>query len=138
MVLRAVWLVALRLDGVVFQKVAQEPPPWPVGVLVVAPMGWCCKKLSQNPNGSMGWCSKSWGGAPKNCPRIPAARWGGVLKVGVVFKKVVPESPRLDGVVFQKLGWCSKNVSQNPHYVYYSGSTPVSNIILWFQRCSSH
>ena len=27
MVLRAVWLVALRLDGVVFQKVAREPPP---------------------------------------------------------------------------------------------------------------
>ena len=26
MVLRAVWLVALRLDGVVFQKVAPEPP----------------------------------------------------------------------------------------------------------------
>ena len=51
MVLRAVWLVAL-----VFQKVAPEPPPWPVGVLVVAPMGWC---------------SKSWGGVPKSCPRIP-------------------------------------------------------------------
>ena len=32
MVLRAVWLVAL-----VFQNVAPEPPPWPVGVLVVAP-----------------------------------------------------------------------------------------------------
>ena len=27
MVLRVVWLVALRLDGVVFQKVAPEPPP---------------------------------------------------------------------------------------------------------------
>ena len=51
MVSRAVWLVAL-----VFQKVAPEPPTWPVGVLVVAPMGWC---------------SKSWGGVPKNCPRIP-------------------------------------------------------------------
>ena len=37
---------------------------------------------------SMGWCSKSWG-------------------------VVVPESPRLDGVVFQKLGWCSKKLSQN-------------------------
>ena len=53
MVLRAIWLVAL-----VFQKVAPEPPPWPVGVLVVA-------------RGSMGWCSKSWGGVPKSCPRIP-------------------------------------------------------------------
>ena len=88
MVLRAVWLVAL-----VFQKVAPELLPWPVGVLV-APMGmvfqklgWCSKKLSQNP------------------------RWGGVPKVGVVFQKVVPESPRLDGVVFQKLGWCSKKLS---------------------------
>ena len=71
MVLRAVWLVAL-----VFQKVAPELLPWPVGVLVVAPMGWC---------------SKSWGGIPKSCPRI------------------------LDGVVFQKLGCCSKTLSQNPH-----------------------
>ena len=42
-------------------------------------------------------------------------RWGGVPKVGVVFQEVVPESPRLDGVVFQKLGWCSKKLSQNPH-----------------------
>ena len=56
MVLRAVWLVALRLDGVVFQIVAPEFLPWPVGVLVVAPVGWC---------------SKSWVGVPKSCPRIP-------------------------------------------------------------------
>ena len=75
MVLHAVWLVAL-----VFQKVAPEPPLWPAGVLIVAPM-W--------------WCSKSWGGVPKSCPRI------------------------LDGVVFQKLGWCSKKLSQNPHSVNY-------------------
>ena len=106
----AVW--ALRL-GV--PKVAAELLPWPVGV---TSMGWCSKKLSQNPH------------------------WGGVLKVGVVLQKVVPESsmgwcwvvfqkvvpessmgwcskrwggvpkscPRiLDGVVFQKLGWCSKS-----------------------------
>ena len=73
MVMRTVWLVAL-----VFQNVAPELIPWPVGVLVVAPMGWC---------------SKSWGGVPKSCPRIPADRWGGVRKVGVVFQKVVPESP---------------------------------------------
>ena len=58
-VLRAVWLVAL-----VFQKVAPESPLWPVGVLVVAPMGWC---------------SKSWGGVPKSCPRILD---------GVVFQKL--------------------------------------------------
>ena len=45
MVLRAVWLVAL-----VFQKVAPELLPWPVGVLVVVPMGWCSKNLSQNPH----------------------------------------------------------------------------------------
>ena len=64
-------------------------------------LGWCSKKLSQNPRGSMGWCSKSLGGAPKSCPRIPMARWGGVPQVGVVFQKVVPESPRLHGVVFQ-------------------------------------
>ena len=51
MVLRTVWLVAL-----VFQKVAPELLPWPVGVLVVAPMG-CCTKSS--------------GGVPKSCPRIP-------------------------------------------------------------------
>ena len=56
-------------------------------------LGWCSKKLSQNPRGSMGWCSKSWGGAAKSCPRIPTARWGGVPKVGVVIQKVVPESP---------------------------------------------
>ena len=41
-------------------------------------------------------------------------RWGGVPKVEVVFKKVVPESPRLDRVVFQKLGWCSKVVPESP------------------------
>ena len=45
LVLRAVWLVAL-----VFQKVAPELLPWPVGILVVAPMGWCSKELSQNPH----------------------------------------------------------------------------------------
>ena len=83
MVLRAVWLVAL-----VFQKDAPEPPPWPVGVFVVA---------------LMGWCSKSWGGVPKKLSQNP--RWGGVPKVEVVLLKVVPESSRLDGVVFQKLGW---------------------------------
>ena len=56
MVLRAVWLVALLLNGVVFQKVAQELLLWPIGVLVVA---------------LMGWFSKSWGGVQKTCPRIP-------------------------------------------------------------------
>ena len=78
-------------------KVAPELLPWPVGVLVVAPMGWCWGGVV--PESSMGWCSKSWGGAPKNCPRIPMARWGGVPKVGVVFQKVVPES---------SMEWCSK------------------------------
>ena len=42
------------------------------------------------PESWMGWCSRSWGGAPKSCPRI------------------------LDRVVFKKLGWCSKTLSQNP------------------------
>ena len=56
-------------------------------------------------------------------------------KVGVVLQTIVPESPRFDGLVFQKLGcskklsqngvvfqkleWCSKKLSQNPHSVYY-------------------
>ena len=106
-VLRAAWLVAL-----VFQKVAPELLPWPVG---------CAD----------GWCSKSWGGVPKSCPRIPTARWGDVPKVGVVLQKVVPESPRLDGVVFQKLGWCSKKLSQNPHSVYYYYSFS-NNLILCY------
>ena len=94
---------AARWGGV--PKVAPELLPWPVGVLVVA---------------SMGWCSKNWGGVPKSCPRISAAGWGGVPKVGVVLQNVIPESPRLDGVLFRKLGWCSKKLSQNPHSVYYS------------------
>ena len=136
----AIW--ALRL-GV--PKVAPELLTWLVGVLVVASMGWCSIKLSQNPRwGGVGWCSKKLSQNP---------RWGGVPKVGVVLQKVVPESsmgwcwvvfqkvvpessmgwcskswggvpkccPRiLDGVVFQKLGWCSKKLSQNPHSVYYS------------------
>ena len=65
MVLRAVWLVALRLDGVVFQKVAPELLPCigDAGRLVFSVL----------------------------------RRW----------------------VVFQKLGWCSKKLSQNPHSVYY-------------------
>ena len=59
MMLRAVWMVALRLDGIVFQKVAPELLPWPVGVFVVAQgldgvvfqkLGWCSKKLSQYPH----------------------------------------------------------------------------------------
>ena len=84
---------------------------------------WCSKKVHQNcyPGRLMfsllrrwGGIFKSWGGVPKICPRIPTARWGGVPKVGVVLQKIVPESPRLDGVVFQKLGWCSKKLFQNP------------------------
>ena len=64
--------------------------------------------VSQNPRGSMGWCSKSWGGAPKSCPRILD---------GVVFQKDGWCSKKLfqNGVVFEKLGWCSKKLSQNPH-----------------------
>ena len=75
MVLRAVWLVAL-----VFQKVAPEPPPWPIGVLVVA---------------TMGWCSKSWGGVPKSCPRILTLIWGGV-------PKHCPRIPTLYAAGFQR------------------------------------
>ena len=33
---------------------------------------------------------------------------------------VLVVAPELDGVVFQKLGWCSKKLSQNSHSVYYS------------------
>ena len=68
---RAVWLVALRLDGVVFQKVAPELLPWPVGVLIVAP------GLDEVVFQKLGWCSKSCPrildgvGVPKSCPRIP-------------------------------------------------------------------
>ena len=51
---------AARWAGV--PKVAPELLPWPVGVLVVA---------------SMGWCSKSWGGVPKSFPESP--RLDGVL-----------------------------------------------------------
>ena len=59
MVLRTDRLVALLLDGVVFQKDAPVLLYWPVGVLVVAPgldgamfkkMGWCSKKLAKNPH----------------------------------------------------------------------------------------
>ena len=119
--------LALRLGGVVFQRLHQNPhhiwccarPGW---------WRWCSKKLHQNcyPGRLVfsllcrwGGIFKSWGGVPKSCPIIPTARWGGVPKVGVVLQKVVPESPRLDGVVFQKLGWCSRKLSQNPHSVYY-------------------
>ena len=84
-------------------------------------------------------------------------RWGGV---GVGFQKhiteslmgwcvpkfgvVVPESPRLDGVVFQKLGfskklsqngvvfqklgWCCKKLSQNPRW----GGVPKVGVV--FQK----
>ena len=52
-------------------------------------------------------------------------RWGGD---GVVFQKVVPESPRLDWVVFQKLGWCSKKLSQNPRW----GGVPKVGVV--FQK----
>ena len=48
------WCSRCCVDGVVFQK-----------------LGWCSKKLSQNPRGSMGWCFKSWAGIPKSCSRIP-------------------------------------------------------------------
>ena len=63
-----------------------------------------------------------WGGVPKVGVVFQKVvpEWGGVPKVGVVFQKVVPESPPIDGVVFQKLGWCSKKLSQNSHSVYYS------------------
>ena len=97
-------------------------------------MVWCFKKLHQNSypgrlvfslfrRGSMGWCSKSWGGVPKSCTRTPTlAGWcsrccaDGVVfqKLGWCSKKVVPESLRLDGVVFQKFGWCSKNCPRIP------------------------
>ena len=107
----AVW--ALRLGGVVFQRLHLNSypgrlvfsllPRWG-GVskrcprildgVVFQKLGWCSKKLSQNPR--WGGVPKvwmvfqkvvpEWGGVPKSCPRIPTARWGGV-------PKVVPESP---------------------------------------------
>ena len=82
------------------QKVSQNPPVWPCGSvgwcskgctrtltiygvardLVGGPVGWCSKKLHQNFYS--GWLVFSL-----------LRRWGGVPKVGVVFQKVVPESP---------------------------------------------
>ena len=50
----AVWLVALRLSGVMFQRLHQNPHHiwccvrsgwWPCGLI-----GWCSKKLHQNPH----------------------------------------------------------------------------------------
>ena len=55
--------------GVVFQKVVPESPR--LDGVVFQKLGWCSKKLSQNPHGSMGCCSESWGGVPKSCSRIP-------------------------------------------------------------------
>ena len=104
MVLCAVWLEAL-----VFQKVAPEPPPWPVGVLVVAPMGWC---------------SKSWGGVPKSCPRIPTLSklthmiisCRDLRLVALVFQKVVPEPPPwpVGVLVVTPIGWCSESCGGVP------------------------
>ena len=99
---------AARWGG--FTKVA-ELLPLPVGVLVVASIGWC------------------WGGVPKKLSQNP--RWGGVPKVRVVLQKIVPESPRLDGVVFLKLGWCSKKLSQNPRW----GGVPKVGVL--FQKVVS-
>ena len=111
----AVWA---RWGGV--PKVAPELLPWPVGVLVVASMGWCSKTLSQNPRWDgvpkVGMVLQrvvpEWGGVPK--VRVVFQKvvpeWGGVPKVGVMFQKVVPDSPtaRWGGVfkgwvVFQKV-----------------------------------
>ena len=60
------------------QKIATEPPPWPVGVFVVAPMGWC------------------WGGVPQSCPRIPTARWGGVPKSLKSPQEIIMSGPLFD------------------------------------------
>ena len=107
-------------------KVAPELLPWPVGVLVVAPMGWRSKKLSQNPRwggvpevGEVLSQNPRWGGVPK--VRVLFQKWGGVSTVEVVFQKAAPESPTARWGGVPKLGWCSKKLSQNPHSVYYSG-----------------
>ena len=95
-------LSAARWAGV--PKVAPEPSPWPVGVLVVAPMGWC---------------SKSWGGVPKSCPRIPTLSklthmiisCRDLRLVALVFQKVAPEPPPwpVGVLVVALMGWCSKS-----------------------------
>ena len=100
------------------------------------------------PCGSVEWCSKGctrtltiYGvarglvgspGVPKSCTRTPTlAGWcSRCCADGVVFQKVVPESPRLDGMVFQKLGWCSKKLSQNPHSVYYYWQKYVHMVLI--------
>ena len=68
MVLRAVWLVALRLGGV---EVAAELLPC-IGDAGRLRAIWLVLSLLR---------------------RGPAARWSGVPKVGVVFQKVAPEHP---------------------------------------------
>ena len=54
--------------------------------------------------------------------RGPSAWWGGVPKVGVVF---------------QKLGWCSKTLRQNPHPVLlWSGWWPCGSVGWCFKHCT--
>ena len=101
------WCSRCCVDGVFFgwcSKTLSQNPRWggvsKVGVVLQkavpeSSMGWCFKSWGGAPKRCprMAWCSKSLGGVPKSCPRIPTARWADVPKVGVVFQKVVPESP---------------------------------------------
>ena len=101
----AVW--ALWLGGVVFQRLHQNSYP---GRLVFSLL-------------------RRWGGVGVVFQKVvPESSMGCVSKVGVVLQQVVPESPRLDGVVFQKLGWCSKKLSQNPRW----GGVPKVGVV--FQK----
>ena len=77
----------LRLGGVVFQRLHQNH-----------------HHIYGVARGLVGGPAARWAGVPKSCTRTPTlagwcsrccagARWDGVPKVGVVFQKVVPESP---------------------------------------------
>ena len=102
MVLHAVWLSALRLDGVVFQKVAPELLP------CIGDAGQLVFLLLH---------------------RGPAARWGGVPKVGVVFQKVAPESPLCILLLLRQLDvrFAWKIPSSYIHYVqiHYLGNKEI-------------
>lgn len=87
----------LAVGGVVFQGLHRNSYPGRLVFPLLRRWGGVVvvfqKVVQESP---MGWCSRGWGGFPGGCPGI------------------------LDGVVIQKLGWCSGGLSQNPNTVYYS------------------
>ena len=95
----------LRLVGSTrHRKVSHNAPVW-----LVARWGGV-PKVAPEPSPYMVlravWLVARWGGVPNSCTRTPTL-------AGWCYRCCA------DGVVFQKLGWCSKKLSQNPHSVYY-------------------